>query len=229
MNVNGRAYSDFANQAAIQALDSLLASRSQPSAYQQSMTRLGRYLGEVASRKMSSPTRCLVASTAEDADYLARGVIDSLRSSQHDPLVAVFWNNHCAIPETSVAPIVHRYLQPGYETAESLIVVKSVISGSCNAVVRTNILALIESLRVRKIFIVSPVIHESAEGSLRSEFPESISSLFEFIYFAKDKIRDDKGEVKPGIGGQIYDLLVMKEQPVMTGYMPALVKSLASI
>ena len=72
-------------------------------------------------------------------------------------------------------------------------------------------------------------MYAKAEDALRSEFPSEISDLFEFVYLAQDSVRDETGEVKPGIGGQIYQLLGMKDQPARTGFMPKLVKQLAAI
>ncbi|HFO1274203.1 TPA: hypothetical protein ACGB4W_001148 [Pseudomonas aeruginosa] len=226
MNDAGRGYSRFANEVAKNALEGLLKATGAPTQYQSTMKELGHYLGEALNKELAEGTTCLVASTAEDADYLSSGVMQSLQK-KHETLAAVFWNNHYSIPGGSVAPIVHRYVQPGFEGADSLVVVKSVISGSC--VVRTNILALIEKLKVNKIYIVSPVMHENSEEALRSEFPEEVSSKFEFIYFAIDAKKDETGEVIPGIGGQIYQLLGIGKQPAQIGYMPALVKKLAAI
>lgn len=227
MSLTERAYSRFADAVAKNALLELLNSTGDPTQYQSAMKLLGCCLGNILNELLPNNAKCLVASTAEDADYLSSGILESLQL-KHEALVAIFWNNHYPISGGSVAPIVHKYLQPNYETANYLIIVKSVISGSC--VVRTNILALIEKLNVDKIYIASPVMHVRAEEALKSEFPESISSKFEFIYFAKDAKKDNEsGEVIPGIGGQIYQLLGIGSQPVKIGYMPKLVKKLAAI
>jgi len=225
MSVAKRAYSRFADQTAISALRDLLASTKAPAQYQSAMRFLGQRLGEELNGLLPNNAKCLVASTAEDADYLSSGVLEALQV-KHNTHAAVFWNHHYSIHSGSVAPVVHKYLQPGFEEADSLVVVKSVISGSC--VVRTNILALIEKLKVKTIYIVSPVMHEKAEEALSAEFPEEISSKFVFVYFAKDSKKDETGEVIPGIGGQIYQLLGIGKQPVQSGYIPSLVRRLAA-
>lgn len=220
----GRSFSAYASSPARSALASLLNLTSDPKAYQRAMNILGLELGSVLNKTLAKRSGCLVASTAEDADYLSKGVIDALSSNGHSVKTAVFWNNHYQIPGGSVAPIVHKFVEPGFEKAKDLIVVKSVISGSC--VVRTNILALIESINVERIFIVSPVMHTKSEESLRNEFPDYISKLFVFVYIAIDQERDKAtGEVRPGIGGEIYPLLGLKNQPAKTMYMPQLVKN----
>lgn len=227
MSINTRAYSRYAGDVSIKSLHNLLSFTNDPSKYQDTMVDIGHFLGEILNQVIPLTSKCLIASTAEDADFLSKGVIDSLRHS-HKTFAAVFWNNHYAVPGAgSIAPIVHKFLQPGFEQADTLVVVKSVISGSC--VVRTNILALIERLHVKKIYVVAPVMYEKAEGTLRSEFPSEISDLFDFVYLAQDSERDNSGEVKPGIGGQIYQLLGMTDQPARTGFMPQLVKQLTAI
>lgn len=221
-----RDFSEYANSNAIHLLNDLLESTSSPEKYRNTMLKLGTELGASIKAKLINSS-CLVISTAEDADFLSRGIIESISSSSNKVYAGVFWNNHYQISNgISVAPIVHKYLQQGFESSENLIVAKSVISGSC--VVRSNILELIERLDAKRIFIVSPVMHKNAEEKLRSEFPENISARFEFVYFAKDSQRDENsGEVTPGIGGMVYKLLGLSDQPVRVGYVPQLVKEFA--
>lgn len=220
-----RDFSEYASSNAIQLLRELLESTSSPEKYRDTMLKLGSELGASLKAKLSN-SPCLVVSTAEDADFLSRGIIESI-SDSNEVYAGVFWNNHYQITNgISVAPIVHKYLQPGFENSKNLIVAKSVISGSC--VVRSNILELIERLDANRIFIVSPVMFKNAEENLRSEFPEDISSRFEFVYFAKDNLRDENsGEVTPGIGGMVYKLLGLGDQPVRVGYVPQLVRDFA--
>lgn len=197
------------------------------SEYRETMLDLGGILGTAVNREIPKHHRCLVVSTAEDADYLSLGVIQSL-DKDHETLAAVFWNNYVRIEGGPIAPIIHKYLQPGYEDSEYLVIVKSIISTSC--VVRTNILALIETVMAKKIYIVAPVMFAGAEQSLRDEFPENISSRFQFIFFATDYVRNEStGDVVPGIGGQIYQRLGLEDQPARVGYIPELVKKLAKL
>jgi hypothetical protein len=221
-----REFASFADDAARNTLDRLLSSVGSPSEYRSAMTELGLQLGRIVAGKIPCARKCLVVSTAEDADYLSKGVIESL-CRDHEALAAVFWNNHYSISNGSIAPVVHRYLQQGFESAEYLIVVKSIISTSC--VVKTNLLSLIEKIHVKKIYVVAPVMYITAEESLCSEFPKQISDLFEFVYFAIDAFREETGEVRPGIGGQIYELLGIRDQPARTGFLPQLVRNLMSM
>lgn len=224
MNELKRKFSLYAGECDKAGLESLLNSTNNPKKYKETMLSLGASLGEIVGLKIQDGSKCLIVSTAEDADFLSNGVREALLK-KFETSTAVFWNNHYSISSGSVAPILHSYLQPGYKSSDTLVVAKSVISGSC--VVRTNILALIESLQVKNIFIVSPVMHSSSELNLKKEFPKEISDKFDFVYFAIDSVKDISGEVKPGIGGQIYNLLGLSDQPVRAEYIPELVKSLA--
>lgn len=227
MSIGKRAYDAFAVEGgpARAALSALLEAKGSPVLYSDVMHRLGTILGDRLSAAIPATDRCLLASTAEDADFLTKGIYDSL-SANHQTKAAVFWNNHYNVPGGSIAPVVHKFLEPGYQYANVLVIAKAVISGSC--VVRTNILELIEDLDVKQIFIVSPVMHADSERLLKEEFPEEIANKFEFIVLAIDETKV-KGEVVPGIGGEIYGLLGLGDQPARTGYMPKLVKQLAAL
>lgn len=229
INMN-RIYSSLASPMAKQHLQGLLEDNNNPTAYRDHMIALGEILAQPVANDLkqnNEQDNVLVVSTAEDADFLQFGVTHTLQQQGINTKLAIFWNNHYQLPnKTSVAPIVHEFIQTGYETTKNIVVVKSVISGSC--VVRTNLLKLFENLKhVENVFIVSPVIYSQSEDNLKSEFPKEISDKFQFIYLAKDNERDETGEVIPGIGGQVYDLLGLAKQPVLTGYIPQVVKRLA--
>ncbi|QJI34551.1 hypothetical protein [Pseudomonas sp. ADAK13] len=219
-------YSALAEGDAKAALQRLLSSTDNPSVYSATMEALGRILGTLLNSRIPNDHECLLASTAEDADFLTKGIYDRLKES-HSIKAAVFWNNHYSVPGGSVAPVVHKFLEPGYEAANVLVIAKSVISGSC--VVRTNILELIEHIDPVKIFIVSPVMHSKSEAALRDEFPSEIADKFEFLVLAVDQEKSKTGEVLPGIGGEIYPLLGLKDQPARISYMPNLVRQLAAL
>lgn len=228
MGMTERTYSKIANNLAKTHLQGLLDSKKDPTSYRVHMEELGKLLAESLVSKLSKSESCLVISTAEDADFLQAGVKSVLNSNSVDTKLAVFWNNHYQLPsKDSVAPILHKFIEPGFEQAKNIIIVKSVMSGSC--VVRTNLIAMLNQVKnAEKIFIVSPVMHKNSEKSLLNEFPSEISLKFNFVYFAKDAVKDKmSGEVIPGIGGQVYELLGLANQPVLTSYMPKIVERLA--
>lgn len=225
MTLELRSYSDYTDVYAKACLLKLLEAVDCPSDYKSAMKDLGKLLGTQLIKSLNTEKSVLIASTAEDADYLASGVVDVVADAISSRVYsAVFWNNHYQVGGSigSLAPIVHQYLEPGYKTAKTLVVVKSVISGSC--VVRTNLLRLIEEVDADNILIVSPVIHKNSIANLKKEFPKRVSDKFSFYYFAVDEMKDaETGEVKPGIGGQIYQLLGLGMQPVQTSFIPELV------
>ncbi|KPY57620.1 hypothetical protein [Pseudomonas amygdali] len=226
MSIARREYSALAEEGgpARKALAALLAARDDPSAYGRTMHDLGGMLGAYVAAAIPPSETCLLASTAEDADYLTKGIYDTLKAD-HLIKAAVFWNNHYNVAGGSIAPVVHKFLEPGYETSNTLVIAKAVISGSC--VVRTNILELIEQIDVEKIYIVSPVMHEESEQALREEFSAAVADKFVFVYFVKDSLKEE-GVIVPGIGGEIYGLLGLADQPARMGFMPQLVRQLAA-
>lgn len=207
-------------------LQGLLDSTQDPTQYRQHMTALGELLGAavVSALPASIDTTTLVIATAEDADFLQAGVIQALHDRHIKTRLAVFWNHHYQLPnQSSVAPIVHKFIEPNYQQATQIMIVKSVISGSC--VVRTNLIEMLSVLpEIATIFILAPVAHRDSESKLKAEFPDHISQKFRFICFAIDDERRD-GEVIPGIGGQVYQLLGLSDQPALTGYVPKVVEA----
>ena len=209
---------------AVSNLEGLLAHDVTTSKYQELMYSLGNSLGENLAPQLKSSNSYCVASTAEDADFLSKGLIDNLLGKVSDVKLACFWNHHSTPVEglPSTAPIIKKFIESGAEKSDSLIVVKSIISGSC--VVKTNLTALIESMQPKTIFVVAPVIHKDAERKLKLEFPDEISAKFIFEYFAKDEIRDSStNEVVPGIGGNVYEHLGFASQEIKNKYTPKIV------
>lgn len=226
MTMNNRTYTPIAGIAAKRHLQGLLDSVSQPTLYRQHMTALGKLLASNIVTLLNNK-QTLVISTAEDADFLQRGVSEVLRDNYLSFTLAVFWNHHYQLPnQSSVAPIVHKFIQSGYETATNVIIVKSVMSGSC--VVRTNLIEMLGDMPdVENIFILAPVAHTQSEHKLKAEFPDKMADKFQFVTFAIDGTRSPSGDVIPGIGGQVYELLGLSDQPVLTAYMPEVVENLA--
>lgn len=219
-----RTYSTFATEPAKEHLQELLQNTQNPTVYREHMSALGSLLCQPIIQYLNNDV--LVISTAEDADYLQAGVQRELEQAQITYKLAIFWNNHYQLQNgKSVAPIVHKYIEQNYHTAQSIIIVKSIMSGSC--VVRTNLLELFDTVKqVERIFILSPVMYTNAENALKAEFPADIAEKFQFIYFAVDETRDQHtGEVIPGIGGQVYQLLGLDDQPVKVGYIPKIIES----
>jgi hypothetical protein len=190
-------------------LKQLADHKTRPAQYQRLMYALGEMLGERIAQKARRRTRALLVCTAEDADYLANGIVQALTYSVKDLKFACLWNFRTRPRgvtglgiDLDVAPIVKRYEEPTGRTLDFVIVAKSVISTAC--VVRHNLLDLLEEKKPSQIFIAAPVIYKGADETLRRDFPKNISRKFNFVYFAADDRRDERGMLVPGIGGDVY-------------------------
>jgi hypothetical protein len=161
----------------------------------------------------------------QDADFLAVGIVGSLEAQGFSPKLACFWNQRTTpfgVSDIQVAPIIKKYREPFDSQTDILIVVKSIISGAC--VVKTNLRNLIQDITPQSIIIAAPVIYAGAEERLKNEFDRSVYEKFDFLYFAKDDERKDDGEVIPGVGGMVYDLLGFDGQDDKNRYMPKIVE-----
>ena len=222
-----RKLTDYTTAAERSDLDILIKVGVSVSAYKAAMTRLGFSLGSIY--PVSEHWPVLLVSTSEDADFLTKGFMDALTQRQIPFKLAVFWNNHYQINGDSVAPITQKYLQDGWQYSHSVVLLKSVISGSC--VVRTNLLALLAEIDVaflERILVAAPVMFTGGEARLKADFPSEIANKFEFLTFALDDERSPDGRVIPGIGGEIYGHLGLADQPARlpNGYMPDVVSRL---
>lgn len=219
-----REYTIFAQQdEEIQANLSLLADKqTRAEIYANALSILGKKLALHINPKITSSEKIVLACTSEDADWLGKGILQTLWNTNIN--LAVFWNLRAKVDndrELTIAPIVKSYIEE-ISNCKTLIICKSIIYTSC--VVRTNLMFLINQINPDKIFIVAPVMFKSAENSLNKEFESSISKKFEYIYFAIDDEVSDEDEVIPGIGGNIYQRLGLGDTQIKNKYIPVLVK-----
>jgi uracil phosphoribosyltransferase len=223
-----RQYTEYANSndTVSSLLDTLTNTSTSISLYRETMIKIGSLLGRIIATKYGNKDHELcLAFTVEDADYLAKGILDSLKQSQQfsDIRVACFWNERIKFEGISAAPIKRRYLEPSNNPKQTLVVIKSIISGAC--VVKTNLRYLINEREPENILIASPVILKGAEERLAKEFEQKISDRFKYIFFAIDGEKDDNDNVVPGIGGEVYQRLGFKDQEEKNRYSPEIVKT----
>ena len=88
---------------------------------------------------------------------------------------------------------------------------------------KNQLLHLIGKINPKIIHIVAPVMYKDAQNSLKKEFPDSISSKFEFLTLAVDTVRKTSGEVLPGVGGMVYPKLGLGDITEKNKYTPHLV------
>ena len=222
---DGRTYSEFVTPQTLDYLNELLVANGDEDKYRQAMYHLGGALGEQLSQELAGLSSICVVSTAEDADYLTRGLLEVLdRLPSLDIALVCFWHERwrAGKENISVAPITRRYIEPKSKGhVDAVIVLKSIIATSC--VVRTDLTEILTTTQPDQIFIVAPVAYAKSRESLRSEFSPDVSEKFDYLYFAEDSEMDGSGTVWPGIGGSLYELLdiqVGKDR----SYGPSLIK-----
>lgn len=192
--------------------------------YRESFYRIGKALGELLNKETDNRYgNTMLACASEDADWLARGVMETISTDKLS--LAVFWNERVMLDEKTkleYSPIVKSYIEP-IKDCETLILVKSIISTSC--VVKTQLTRLVNEINPKEIYILAPVMYRYAKMNLEKEFPESISSKFRFVTLAIDTVRDSKGCVLPGIGGMVYPRLGLGDVHKKNKYIPEIVRT----
>lgn len=214
-----REFSNYISDIGKENLSLLADDSTDIETYSNALYLIGKELGVVLAPKIKNNKIC-IACTVEDADFLAKGIIDSLSRYTSHISLACFWNQRRQ--ELSIAPIIKKYLEPSASHANTVVIVKSVISGAC--VVKTNLTNLIQDISPDSIFVVSPVMHIDAQEKLDREFPRTISKKFTYIYFAIDDERQEDGNLIPGVGGNVYQRLGFKNQDEKNKSIPELVK-----
>ncbi|MEI6332795.1 MAG: ImmA/IrrE family metallo-endopeptidase [Pseudanabaena sp. ELA645] len=195
------------------------------------MHQLGRKLGENILSLINSKfigngyKKVYIATTVEDADYLAKGILEVIDAKISNLGFACFWNHRFApsgIKELMVAPIVEEYMEPVCDRIDYLIIATSVISDDC--VLKTNLTHLIEKINPLHIIIAAPVIDKGSEECLRSEFEAEISNKFEFRYFAEDNKEESKGNYGSKIIAKFEQSLESIDQDEKNKSTPQIVK-----
>lgn len=194
--------------------------------YRDAFNKLGVELGKVLASKIDgiSSEEIMLVCASEDADWLAAGVESGI--GKGDLKKSVYWSTRETVYKDEnggtleISPIVKAYEEP-IENCRLLVVVKSIISSSC--VVKTQLTRLIGKINPERIVIMAPVMYKDGVPNLKSEFPESVNSKFEFLAFAIDEVRLENGEVVPGIGGMVYPRLGLGDIAAKNSYIPEIV------
>jgi hypothetical protein len=195
--------------------------------YREKMRLLGTHLAdgiihELGYQKINDI--CVIC-TVEDADFLARGVIEELEKSELGSKIHMIclWNERIKKDGVSISPVLKTYEEDFERDGSVFIIVKSIISGAC--VVRTNLTRAISTANPQRVFVASPVMLKGAETRLSCEFPDEVAKKFEFVHFATDTDKSPDGEeVIPGIGGSVYELLGLGDSSSKNRYMPEIVR-----
>lgn len=213
-----RSFRDMITEPERSHLQELLDADS-PEVYRSTMQRLGEDLGRRVAEMLPKRGTCMLVCTVEDADFLARGFLQTVDAER--VVLRCFWNERRKLGDFELAPIIRRYVEPGDDDIMALVVIKSIISGAC--VVRTNLMEVLERARPTQIFVVAPVIHAEAERKLEQEFPPEVAQRFTYVWLARDDARESNGNVRPGIGGSVYELLGLGGENAKNQYYPQLI------
>ena len=222
-------WTNLADESVKRLLDSL-STCSVPE-YRETMFSLGSKLAEALyadlNRSGLLDYDVCVACSVEDADYLARGVMHKLDEQlPRKSLLACFWNQKTFAPEgfesLEIAPILKQYCEPFRPDKCVLVVVKSIVSGAC--VVATNLNNLITDTKPKKIYVLAPVMLAGSEARLQEHFPSEVVCRFNYIRFAVDRGRDERGWVVPGIGGSVYERYGLGDEREKNLIMPEIVR-----
>lgn len=226
-----RTFTKFASPEIKDLLAALAAAETPVGAYRATMRRLGQEIGTRAVELAPEARQhdVCVLCTVEDADFLARGIVEGLAAAgvARDHIrLACFWNERLSRFEDEdedsfdVAPIIKVYRESVDVHDAILILAKSSIRGTC--VVRTNLTALLNDQVPRRVVVAAPVMMKDAPARLADQFPSTISQRFEYLAFAEDDVMDQHGNVIPGVGGSPYVRLGFIDDK--NTYIPELVK-----
>lgn len=217
---------DLVDQHTIELLNRLIDKKLSSAAYANVLYELGLRFGTLISDRIGSLSDAVsLVCTVEDADNLAKGIVEVLEKKGRKVALTVFWNKRFKPNkenDISVAPILREFHDEGYKDARVLIVIKSIIVNSC--VVRTNLTKLIDESDPERILVVAPVLLEGATKKLENEFDSVISKKLEYLYFAVDSEKTAEGYVDPGIGGNVYERLGFGAQDGKNRFTPTIVK-----
>lgn len=207
------------------ALDQLADQQTSVSDYRSAFATLGTELGKIVAERIDSiaPEEIMLVCASEDADWLAKGVLEGLNKGNIP--ISVFWSTREVLYEDvseklEITPITKSYEEP-IDKCRVLVIVKSIISSSC--VVKNQLTRVIGKMNPEKIEILAPVMYKDGKPNLIKEFPEEISARFNFITFALDSCRDGSGAIVPGIGGMVYPRLGLGDINQKNNYIPNMV------
>lgn len=225
-----RKIAEYASPQARELLETISAPTTVVESYRNSFLQLGKELADNVVQKLATvdTNQICVVCTVEDADFLARGILERLEEvGLTDRLRLVcYWNARVPLNEErgdSIAPIMKQYREPVDVEGSIVIVVKAIIASACT--VRTNLANLLSTGNPQRVFVVAPVMYAGAEERLANEFAPEVAKKFEYLTFAVDD-ECEGGFVIPGVGGDVYTRLGLQDPKGEQRYLPELVPDL---
>lgn len=212
-----------------EALAVLQDKKTATNAYRKAMHRLGGLLAKaLAEKTIARGDRICLAMTVEDADFLGAGALEALERVGADVSVACFWNDRAdafGVDWADMAPITQEYVE-SLDRIEHLVVLKSIISGSC--VVRSNLEHLFDKIVPTYVHVAAPVMLVGADERLERDFAKPLADRFQYWTFEVDSRKDADGNVDPGIGGEVYGRLGLGDKVTKNAIIPELIRKRAA-
>lgn len=138
--------------------------------------------------------------------------------------LACLWidRSSCEFDEkVDIANIIGEFVEPLPGPVDHMVVMMSVVSGTC--VVRTSLQSMLEEVEAKAIHVAAPVVLEGAQLRLAREFPADLASRFRYWFIAEDDQKNDRNEVVPGVGGNLYFRLGFASQKSKNAFIPKFV------
>ena len=169
MSTTSRKFTRHASEEIKKVISTLKDGQKMPT-YKASMFKLGLDLGSKVILSRPRGRYFYIVCTAEDADYLAKGIMQTLSFHNKTFNIACFWNQREQLVERigKISPAIRKYIEDPQNERTTMVVVKSLISGGC--VVKTNTQEIIERINPSKIIITAPIISKDAKSKLKEEF-----------------------------------------------------------
>lgn len=217
-----RTFTRFATEEIRRLLTVLADPRTPADEYGRVMRVLGERLANsiVKLEPMVLTSSVCVVCTAEDADFLARGVLDQFQAagvSAEKLKLVCFWNERIRRFEGDkgdsfdIAPVVKQYRENVDVEGSILVMVSSIVATA--RVLQTNLASVLKDKSAPAATIVAaPVMLAGAPEKITGELAANYVGRFESLTFAVD---DEKGadyNVIPGIGGSIFERLGFPEK-----------------
>ena len=151
MSLSQRVYSKYTTKKTKEMLI-YLTKKITVQEYKISMFWVGMELGKKIISNNPKEKYFYIVSTVEDADFLAKGVMECFKLNNKGFNIACFWNSRETTSDNErISPVIRRYIEPYSPPGKAkgqVVILKSLISGAC--VVKTNIKEIIEKINPKK-------------------------------------------------------------------------------
>ena len=131
--------------------------------YRHTFYSIGVELASILNERIVDAESVALACASEDADWLAKGIVDNFRSSLD---LCVYWSKRHNLGLDSENNLlefaaIEKSYEEIHQNVDTLIITKSIISSYC--VIKSQIMRLTSKYDFNKIYIVSPVMYKDAE------------------------------------------------------------------